>query len=134
VLIQRASRTSATNCARIYNLDTDNAADPIFRPIDWPVVYTLDTERVWEALLLFWVLEDYSERDRLLLLPEKAESQAARLRHVMQRRNESFVGAGHPDWAHACDLCCWISVDTDTGNTSECSSKPCKPGTDICSR
>jgi hypothetical protein len=113
------SRASATNCARVYNQD-DLERDRSSRPPKWPVAWTLDAERVFEALILSWVWSYVSDQKRVLELPHDEDSQAARLRVIMHERNRAYAGSGHPDWNHACDLCCWKYQDPVSKEYSQC--------------
>lgn len=108
------NRTSATNCARIYN---DGLSLKTISP-SLPAVYTktlnLDTEDVWNGVLLYWLLEDYHKQgEKVLELPHNASTQAKRLHSAMAERTKRLAGPGREDWNHACDLCCAIDVDED---------------------
>lgn len=45
-------RTSATNCARIYNLSFRKKAYMLLLPHDWPSKLDIDIENVWDAFFL----------------------------------------------------------------------------------
>lgn len=103
------ARTSATNCARIYN---DGLANNSITPL-LPAVHSktlvLDVETVWNSLLLHWLLLDAEERGIPLELNHQAHSQAERLRPALRARNQRMAGPGQEEWNHACNLCCWIT-------------------------
>lgn len=51
-------RTSATNCARIYN----NSYPDLMHPAAWPISLNLDVEDVWNGFFLHSLLLDHAER------------------------------------------------------------------------
>ena len=75
----------------------------------------LDVELVWNALFMYWLLEDCEENGITLELDNNAPSQAQRMAKGLRERNLRFVGTGQPEWSHACDLCCWMSEGDDGG-------------------
>lgn len=106
-------RTSATNCARIYN---DGLANNTLTPL-LPAAYSkslvMDVEDVWNALFYHWLLIDCLEHDEILQVEHDAPSQAERLRPALRARNRRMVGPGQDEWNHACDLCCWVDETPD---------------------
>ena len=96
----RLYRTSATNCARIYN---DGLANNILTP-SLPASFSkslvLDVEDVWTALFLYWLLEN-------------SPSQFTHLLPALKNRNTHMVGPGQEEWNHACDPCCWVNTTPD---------------------
>ncbi|KDQ49879.1 hypothetical protein JAAARDRAFT_142789 [Jaapia argillacea MUCL 33604] len=105
------SWTSATNCARIYNLETPNASS---RPqIRWPISLKMDCENVWDAFFMYSLLKDHHEQGAGLTLEHKVSSHAARLFPALETRNKAMVGPGQPRWSHACDLCCEMRTTPD---------------------
>ncbi|KAH6871949.1 hypothetical protein BKA70DRAFT_1484028 [Coprinopsis sp. MPI-PUGE-AT-0042] len=107
------SWTSATNCARIYNEGMKHEKFKSMLPAKYSKRLKLDTETVWNSLLLFWLLEDHLKTKTPLKLHHDATSQAYRLQPALKARNKSMVGPGHPDWNHACDLCCSVGPRRD---------------------
>ncbi|EIW54821.1 uncharacterized protein TRAVEDRAFT_39313 [Trametes versicolor FP-101664 SS1] len=49
----------------------------------------------------------------VLEVPNDSSTQFDRLLPAIQRRNIAMVGPGQPEWNHACDLCCYITADSD---------------------
>lgn len=70
---------------------------------------SLDTERVWNSLFLYWLLQDTEERQTNLELDHDARSHAERLKPALRACNLRMVGPGQPQWNHACNLCCAIT-------------------------
>jgi hypothetical protein len=101
-------RTSATNCARIYNTSLSNENVNAAVPIAFPTRLELDTRDVWNAFFLHSLLLDHMEQDMVLEVQHNALSQAERLKPLLQARNLRMVGPGQEHWNHACDMCCWI--------------------------
>ncbi|KAF8060174.1 hypothetical protein FPV67DRAFT_1609768 [Lyophyllum atratum] len=93
-------RTSATNCAKIYN---DGLGTHSFSP-SLPAAYSksliLTAEDVWNSLFLGRHFH-------------KAPSQARRLEPALRTRNLRTSGTGQEAWNHACDLCVWINEIPD---------------------
>lgn len=89
-------------------------------PDQWPSRFLLKADDVWSAFFLYALILDHEEQRAIsnsagtLELPHEASSQAERIRSALRIRNSRIVGIGQEYWAHACNLCCWVSVD-DTG-------------------
>ncbi|EPQ50066.1 hypothetical protein GLOTRDRAFT_108722 [Gloeophyllum trabeum ATCC 11539] len=118
ITLKVVSWTSATNCAKLYNLALGNPSITPLLPSDWPIKFALDAERVWEAFFLYSLLLDHHEHGELLILPHNSSSQFERLRPAIQARNKQMAGPGQPEWNHACNLCCWVSQDEDGNMTA----------------
>jgi hypothetical protein len=101
-------RTSATNCARIFNTGLSNRRVNVAVPAAFPTRLELDTKDVWNAFFLHSLLRDHAEQDTILEVQHNASSQAERLKPALQARNLRMVGPGQEHWNHACDLCCWV--------------------------
>lgn len=84
-------------------------------PIEYSSRLKLDHELVWNALYLFWLLEDYERHKILLQLDHQASSQTERLSDALQARNLRLVGTGQEEWNHACDSCCWLKENVEGG-------------------
>lgn len=108
-------RTSARNCALIYNSSLSQNQFQAMLPLNWPSRLKLDVELVWDSLFLYWLLEDCEENKIVLELDHKEPSQELRLAKGLRERTLRFIGTGQPAWNHACDLCCWMSTDSDGG-------------------
>jgi hypothetical protein len=104
-------RVSATNSARMYNLDTGDKESHF--PTSWSHNIDMTTETVWDAFFLNALLLDCMEHSISLQLPHNAHDHSTRLREALVRRNEMMVGPGQELWNHACDLCC----ETDENGT-----------------
>ncbi|KAF6742808.1 hypothetical protein DFP72DRAFT_829566, partial [Ephemerocybe angulata] len=105
-------RTSATNCARIYKASIVEIHP--FRsllPVNYSTRLTLDTELVWNAVLMYWLQNDHRECGTTLELNHDVPSHAVRISQGLKRRNDRYVGTGQPEWNHGCEVCCWITVD-----------------------
>ena len=101
-------RTSATNCARIYNTGLSNHRINVAIPPAFPTRLELDTKDIWNGFFLHSLLLDHGEQDTILEVEHDAPSQAERLRPSLQARNLRMVGPGQEHWNHACDMCCWV--------------------------
>ncbi|EAU88688.2 hypothetical protein CC1G_01061 [Coprinopsis cinerea okayama7 len=106
---------SASNCARVFNDSIANKTVQAFLSSAYRLEHKLDAESVWDALFLFWLLEDSVENDTVLKLDHQAPSQADRLNKGLYERNLRMVGTGQEHWNHACDLCSWIKKSEDGG-------------------
>ena len=107
------SRVSATNSARMYNMDTEDSKSRF--PDSWDHSVDMTTESVWDAFFLNALLLDCKEHLVSLELPHNAHDHSVRLRVALVRRNERMVGPGQELWNHACELCC----ETDEDGTRE---------------
>jgi len=96
-------RVSASNSARSYDLvfaDRSYIADG-----DWQFVPRLSTEDVWDAFVLFSLLEDKQRRNELLMVNNGGLNKD-RFTAAMEERNKDFVLNGQPDAVrHACNKC-----------------------------
>ncbi|KAF8230839.1 hypothetical protein L208DRAFT_1135188, partial [Tricholoma matsutake] len=64
------SRTSATNCAHLYNLSPLNGPlNNIESPPDWPFSFTVTTEQVWDGFVLLVLLDDHQQQSKVLEKP-----------------------------------------------------------------
>ncbi|KAK7676519.1 hypothetical protein QCA50_020537 [Cerrena zonata] len=97
------SWTSATNLARIYNLDVPDASVRIQAP--WSYQLQINTEQVWDAFFVHGLLLDCSSRNTILIL-DVSVPQDQRLHFALETRNRHMVGPGQKYWNHACNLCC----------------------------
>jgi hypothetical protein len=110
------SRTSASNCVRIYNtmhLST--------KSIHWSTRLVLNVDDIWNGFFLHALICEKAEHptthgNNVLELVHNATSQAVRLCPTLQAWNMQMAGPGQDAWNHACDLCCWTSTNHN-GNT-----------------
>lgn len=103
-IVLTAARVSATNSARIYNLEAENRM--VRLPQHWNHSLDLSTETVWDAFFLNGLILDAKERNTALELRHDVSDQATRFRPALEARNERMVGPGHELWNHACNVCC----------------------------
>ncbi|KAL1937345.1 hypothetical protein VTO73DRAFT_13806 [Trametes versicolor] len=111
--LMNVSWTSATNCAKFYNLSMAKAEIDVLLPAEWKLTRSLTTEHVWDAFFTYSLLLDHHERGTILQLAHNATSHTERLRPALQARNALMVGPGQEQWSHACDLCCWVERNQD---------------------
>lgn len=109
---------SATNNARIYNLETEDRVTRL--PEAWEHNLDLSTETVWDAFFLNGLLLDFKERGDTLELAHNVHDQATRLRPALEARTERMVGPGQELWNHACNVCC-ARRDVGDGTSGMCS-------------
>jgi len=109
----KSFRTSASNCARIYNDGLALHSLSSSLPAAYSKKFVLDVENIWDGLCLSWLLEDADEREEVLVLIHDAPTQAKRLQPAMQARNLRMAGPGQEAWNHVCELCCWIDTRSD---------------------
>ncbi|KAF7968972.1 hypothetical protein HWV62_28773 [Athelia sp. TMB] len=95
---------SATNNARLYNLEAEGHATPLSRV--WNHSVELNAETVWDSFFLNGLLLDFKDRKDTLELDNNTVDHATRLRPAIQARNERMVGPGQELWNHACEVCC----------------------------
>jgi hypothetical protein len=99
--IYRQSRTSATNCARIYNHTL--ARSNVF-PSDWAFGSVLTTEHVWDSFVLASLLEDCRCRQQTLVVPHDG-LQKDRFTSSIRARNQRFRLYSQPELCHHCRKC-----------------------------
>ena len=83
-------RTSASNCARIYNDGLALHSLSSSLPATYSKKFVLDVENVWDGDCLYWLLEDAHECDAVLVLVHDAPTQVKQLQPAMHR-----VGHGY---------------------------------------
>jgi len=108
-------RTSATNCARIYNegLATNSSENTPSLPAATQKSLELRVKDVWNSLFLYWLINDSVETGSVLNLEHDCATQADRLLPALRSCNTRMVGTGQENWNHACDKCCWIDTAPD---------------------
>jgi hypothetical protein len=107
------NRTSATNCARIYNIGFENKDIRQELPAVWSLRLHMMIDDVWNGFFIHSLLLDHQERGSILVLDHHAPSQMKRLQPALQARTARMRGTGQENWNHACDLCCWVFTDDD---------------------
>lgn len=96
-----AYSTSGENIAEIFN-------SCISQPGDIP---PLTSEVVWDAFFLHSLLRDAQRRNYGLALPHHGRIET-RFDQALHERNVIMAGTGQPNWAHACDDCMKIKIDS----------------------
>jgi len=102
------NRTSATNCARIYNLSLAPTYFHPLLPVDWYVKLTLYYDDVWDSFFTLSFLLNHHSCDTILEIPHKCGSQADRFHLALESHNELMMGPGQEQWNHGCDKCTHI--------------------------
>jgi len=96
------TRLSASNAAKLYQM---SFAKDYLKDTEWQFVPRLTTEHVWDAFVIFSLLEDKKQRHERLCVPHIGD-QASRFTEAMEQRNRDFIINGQPDAIlHACDKC-----------------------------
>ncbi|PPQ83677.1 hypothetical protein CVT26_006236 [Gymnopilus dilepis] len=97
------NRVSASNSAKAYDLvfsDTSYVKDG-----DWQFVPHLTTEDIWDAFVLFSLLDDKQRRNSVLEVSHEGLNKD-RFTAAMEERNRDFILNGQPDAVrHACNKC-----------------------------
>lgn len=110
MLLTRTIRTSATNCARLYNTCIRKDKDV---PYDYPIASKMTVEHVWDAFVLLALLEDCERQGTLLIVPHSG-NQNVRFRTAMQARNRRIQASGYDDFRrHYCKKCTRIYHQED---------------------
>jgi|SRR5258705_12852555 hypothetical protein len=79
---------------------------------DWQFVPRLSPEHVWDAFVIYSLLDDRKRLAGQLKVPHTGD-QAERFRQAMEGRNHYIIENGQPDaLLHACDKCLRI-YETD---------------------
>ena len=80
-------------------------AKDYLKDTEWQFVPRLTTEHVWDAFVIFSLLEDKKRQHERLCVPHIGD-QASRFTEAMEQRNRDFIINGQPDAIlHACDKC-----------------------------
>ncbi|KAG8850470.1 hypothetical protein FRB91_009052 [Serendipita sp. 411] len=98
--------TSATNCARIYNLGIDAFAGQSRPQSDRATNLLMDGTNVWDSFFIHALICDAIRRKRPLSLPHSDTTHSSRFNDALRERNEHFSSFDRPNWNHACDDCC----------------------------
>jgi hypothetical protein len=93
-------RTSATNCARLYNLTLSDTVPPG----DWAFGFTLTTEHVWDGFVILALMDDHHHRSQTLKVPHTG-AQKDRFTEALKSRNIRFRVQGQPELRHYCKKC-----------------------------
>lgn len=103
------SRTSATNCARIYNMSMGDYTRS--RQLETRSKgLQMDMEHVWNAFFLHALILDAIRSGTWLSLPNDDVQHSERYSPALCIRNEIYKAAGRPFWNHICDTCSKVVV------------------------
>ena len=81
---------SATNCTQTYERSENCCQQAEFSGGDWQFGTTLTTENVWDAFVLFFLLEDCFEISTTLSVPHTGK-QKDRFTKAMKDHNEWII-------------------------------------------
>jgi len=104
------NRTSATNCARLYNVSIAKQAKPA--PEGWATSSALTSDHVWDGFLLLSLLEDHQLQCTTLHLPHSGEHRN-RFTEAICARNARIKLFGQEELHHYCDKCTHKYTDAD---------------------
>jgi hypothetical protein len=99
-----SSRSSATNCARVYNLsigDYTRKLQTQYRLLNTEM--TMD--HVWDSFFLHGLILDASRSKDRLTLPNNEIEHQERYSAALQVRNLKYQGPMRDEWNHCCDTC-----------------------------
>jgi len=102
------TRLSASNLAKLYEMSFTN---DYLQDHEWQFVRRLATEHVWDAFVVYSLLDDKRRQGKQLNVPHIG-SQADRFTQAMEERNRNIILYGQPDAVtHMCDKCLRVCVD-----------------------
>lgn len=99
--LMMVSWTSATNCARLYNMSIAKDAGPV--PDGWPT-FALSSDHVWDGFIILSLLEDHQTQGTVLCVPHGGERRD-RYTAAVQARNTRIRLYGQEELRHICDKC-----------------------------
>ena len=100
-----AIRTSAQNCAHIYNQEAQTCPWRSELPVNWPITYDLNSEAVSKTFIIHALLKWHGDHGTQLQVSHKAPNQAAQWHNAVHTRNLEIAGTSQPEWNHACNQC-----------------------------
>ena len=102
-------RVSASNSAKLYEMALSN--HEYLAQVEWQFVSQLNTDHVWDSIILLALLRDKHTNNSRLEVPHEGK-QKDRFTLAMEERNKRIIHEGQPDAVrHACDKCLRIYVD-----------------------
>lgn len=107
-LFNTLCRTSATNCARFYNVSLANKHP---KPPRWKFSFELSSDHVWDGILILSLLEDYKSREETLVVPHDG-LQKDRFTEAMRSRNLRIQLYGQEEIRHYCNKCMRVYTNT----------------------
>lgn len=94
-------RTSATNCAQLYNTSLAKEHE---KPTHWSFGFKLTSEHVWDGFLTLSLLEDHQARLETLVVPHDG-LQKDRFTVAVRARNARIQLYGQEETRHYCNKC-----------------------------
>lgn len=107
ITLMVVSWTSATNCARFYNMALSDNHKP---PPGWKFEFALESDHVWNGFMILSLLEDLSPRKETLSVPHTGLDQD-RYKVAMQSRNRRMRLYSQPEIRHYCNKCTRFTTD-----------------------
>ena len=102
IFINSLYRTSATNCAHLYNITLSSTVPLV--PDDLAFGFTITTEQVWDGFVILALLEDCQQRSKTLEVPHTG-AQKDRFTEQLHAWNLRFRVHGQPELRHYCNKC-----------------------------
>ena len=103
-LLNEIPRVSASNAAKLYSMSFENEAN-LEHTGDWQFVSHLSTEQVWDAFVIYSLLDEKKRHREQLKVPHTG-LQSDRFKQAMEERTQDIILNGQPDAVlHACDKC-----------------------------
>ncbi len=96
------SWTSATNCARLYNVALSGNNNP---PPTWQFGFSLKSDHVWNGVVILCLLEDLRSRQQILVVQHKDIEDKDRYKEAMRTRNRRMRLYSQPELLHYCNKC-----------------------------
>ena len=85
------NRSSATNCAQLYNMSIENEFEPA--PEGWATFSTLTSDHVWDSFLLLTLLEDHRTQCTTLQIPHRKDAETDSPKQFMHETYASHYSA-----------------------------------------
>ena len=106
--LKNYSRVSATGCAEIHNNMALSSLDPFALPVPVPAGFNLSLKlknrHVWEGFFLYSILQEWSERNKTLIVSIHTP-QESQLHAAIEERNRLIQEEGQEYVDHMCNLC-----------------------------
>jgi hypothetical protein len=103
-LLFTSPRTSATNCARVYNLSMGDYSRNRQNQLGWRGMQ-MEMEHVWNGFFLHALILEAVCSESRLILPNAEVHHLERFSGALHQRNEAYKGPARPMWNHICRLC-----------------------------
>ena len=111
------------SCADFYNTSLAKDNKP---PLRWVFGFTLSSEHIWSAFLVYCLLEDAMEQQEYLVVKHTGDQKDCFTKCV-RVRNERMHIEGQPELTHFCDKCtCWYYGPNGKGRDPSSSNTDCK--------